>query len=50
MFPSMLKVLVLVQALEDGILQQQNLPKEDCDLMEVSPTGTNQGKAILFSI
>ena len=44
MFLSLLKVLVLAQALEDSIMRQQNLPK-DCDSMVVSPSETDEGMA-----
>ena len=43
----MFKVLVWAQTLENSILQHRNLPKEECDSMVVSPTGTNEGKKIL---
>ena len=45
MFLSMLKVLVWAHTLENSILQQQNLPKEDCDSMVVSPSETDEGMA-----
>ena len=47
MFIAMLKMLVSAQTLEDSILHQQNLPKEDCDSLVVSPTETNEGRASL---
>ena len=49
MFLSMLKMLVSVKTLEHSILQKQKLPKEDCDLLVVSPMEADEGRASLVS-